>query len=423
MPTIERLTALEVLDSRGRPTVQATCQLASGATGTVSVPSGASAGKAEALQLRDGDPARYQGLGCRNAVRHVQVDIQQALAGQRLADQRALDEALIALDDTPDKARLGGNALLAVSLAFARACAADQQIPLFRYFASIIGQPIATLPLPMINLFSGGKHAGGQVSIQDIQVMPIVARTIDEVLSMTYAVFQAGAELALNDHGMRTLTADEGGLAPGFASSDMMLAGAVRAIERAGFKPGEDVVLTVDVAASHFYEDGVYRLEAQMLDGPAMVDQLVAWTKSYPIVSLEDGLDEEDWDHWRMLCNRAGRQVLILGDDFLCTNPARVQQAIEMGAANALLLKPNQIGTLSEAADAYRMAKDAGWQVVISARSGETEDNWLADLSVGWSGEYIKVGSINQSERLAKYNRLLAIEQAAGLPLSPWQKH
>lgn len=418
MPTIDHLTALEILDSRGRPTVQATCWLEDGSHGTASVPSGASTGTAEAHELRDGDPRRYGGLGCRRAVEHITTEISRALHGQSLPDQQALDRALVELDGTPNKARLGANALLAVSLAFARASAGDE--PLYRYFAALAGRPAAALPRPMINLFSGGKHAGAQVAVQDIQVLPVSARTIDEALAMTYDVFQAAAHLVQRDYGMRTLTADEGGLAPAFADSESMIKAVVQAIEEAGLRPGDDLALTVDVAASHFYQDNRYHLERTTLDSPAMIERLLAWLDRYPIVSIEDGLAEEDWPHWREFCRRAGQRHMIMGDDLLCTAPARIRRAIESGAANALLLKVNQIGTVSEAAEACALAQAAGWRVTVSARSGETEDHWLADLAVGWSADHIKVGSITQSERLAKYNRLLAIEAETGLPLAPW---
>lgn len=419
MPTIARLTALEILDSRGRPTVRATCTLASGASGTVSVPSGASTGSAEALELRDGDPARYRGLGCRTAVRHVAEDLHLALAGQPF-DQTGLDHAMITLDGTPNKARLGANAILAVSLAFARAAANEATIPLYRYFADLVGVPLATLPRLTINLFSGGKHAGGQVPIQDVLLVPVAARTIDEGLAATYAVYQAAAELTARKYGTRALTADEGGLAPPFPDAEAMLTDAVAAIEAAGFTPGNDVALAVDVASSHFHEEGRYALGGDPLDSAGMIDRLAVWRATYPIVSIEDGLAEDDWANWPTLRARLGRDTLVLGDDFLCTNPARIRRAIEVQAANALLLKVNQIGTLSEAAEARALAQEAGWHVTISARSGETEDDWLADLAVGWGGQQIKVGSITQSERLAKYNRLLTIEAETGLPVVSW---
>jgi enolase len=427
MPTIRRLTALEILDSRGRPTVQATCALASGAIATVSVPSGASTGAAEALELRDRDPQRYRGLGCRQAVAHVNGELNEALAGQEFADQVALDEAMLALDGTPNKARLGANAILAVSLAFARSVAVERGVPLYQHFADMLAgvtgdehASLATLPRPTINLFSGGKHAGGQVPIQDVLVVPAAATTMDDALATTVAVFQAAADLMQRKYQMRTLTADEGGLAPPFANATAMLDDAVEAIRAAGYTPGQEVVLAIDVASSHFYEEGCYHLDGEVLDSRGMVAKISEWLRKYPIVSVEDGLAEDDWSFWPELRTAIGGQALVLGDDLLCTNPTRIQRAIDQGAADALLLKVNQIGTLTEAAQACRLARSAGWRVTISARSGETEDNWLADLSVGWAGDQIKVGSITQSERLAKYNRLLAIEAETHLPLMNW---
>jgi enolase len=269
-----------------------------------------------------------------------------------------------------------------------------------------------------VNLFSGGKHAGGQVPIQDVLLVPVSARTIDESLAMVYEVYQAAAELTYRTYGMRALTADEGGLAPAFPSAEAMLDDAVAAIRAAGLDPGRDIALAVDVAASHFYRDGRYHLGGRPLDGPAMVDTIAGWLDRYPIVSVEDGLAEEDWETWPLLRARIAGRALVLGDDLLCTNPARIQRAIDVGAADALLLKVNQIGTLSEAAAACRLARSAGWRVTVSARSGETEDDWLADLAVGWGGDQIKVGSITQSERLAKYNRLLVIESETEWPLA-----
>ena len=350
---------------------------------------------------------------------HVAEDLHLALAGQPF-DQAGLDHAMITLDGTPNKARLGANAILAVSLAFARAAANEAAIPLYQYFADLVGAPLATLPRLTINLFSGGKHAGGQVPIQDVLLVPVAARTIDEGLAATYAVYQAAAELTAQKYGTRALTADEGGLAPPFPDAEAMLADAVAAIEAAGFTPGSDVALAVDVASSHFYEDGRYALGGDPLDSAGMIDRLAAWRTTYPIVSIEDGLAEDDWANWPALRARLGDHTLVLGDDFLCTNPARIRRAIEVQAANALLLKVNQIGTLSEAAEARALAHEAGWHVTVSARSGETEDDWLADLAVGWGGQQIKVGSITQSERLAKYNRLLAIEAETNLPVVGW---
>jgi enolase len=417
MPAIKRLSGYEILDSRGRPTVLATCELASGAHGTASVPSGASTGSAEALELRDGDPQRYRGLGCRKAVANVNGALNDSLSNRSFSAQTELDRALIDLDGTPNKSRLGANAILAVSLAFARAFAAEQSIPLYEYFASILSKSAQTLPLPTINLFSGGKHAGAQVSIQDVLVVPVAARTIDEALAMTFAVYQSAADLVHRKYGMRALTADEGGLAPAFESPEAMLETAVEAIANAGLKPGDDVALAIDVASSQFFHDGRYHLGGEPLDSTGMINHLLGWLDRYPIISIEDGLAEDDWTHWPALCAQAGKRAQIVGDDLLCTNPARIRRAIETQAANSLLLKVNQIGTLTEAAESCQLAQSEGWRVVVSARSGETEDDWLADLAVGWGGDHIKVGSITQSERLAKYNRLLILEAQTGLPI------
>lgn len=429
MPTISRLTGREILDSRGRPTIQARCVLASGAIALASVPSGASTGTAEAIELRDGDARRYRGMGCRQAAANISGEINAAFANQTFDGQAALDAALIALDATPTKRRLGANAILAVSLAFARAHAAERGLPLYAHFASIVNAALessavsvrrSALPRLTINLFSGGKHAGGQVPIQDVLLVPAAARTIDESLAVTFAVYQAAADLTRDKYGMRALTADEGGLAPPFPDAETMLEDAIAAIRAAGCEPGREVALAVDVAASHFYRDGRYHLGGTPLDSRAMIERVLAWLDRFPIVSVEDGLAEDDWEHWPVLRERVAGRALVLGDDLLCTNPARIDQAIAMGAVDALLLKVNQIGTLSEAAQAYNLARAAGWHVTISARSGETEDDWLADLAVGWAGDQIKVGSITQSERLAKYNRLLAIEEETGLPLVGW---
>lgn len=420
MSIIRRLSGLEILDSRGRPTVQATCELESGAVGTASVPSGASTGAAEARELRDGDPGRYGGFGCRMAVRNVNETLNTLLAGRAFGDQEELDRALLDADGTEDKSRLGANALLAVSLAFCRAQALERSEPLYRQMACMLGEADISgrLPRPAINLFSGGKHAGGQVPLQDVLVVPIAASTMDEALAMTYAVYQAAAAFVGEQYGMRLLTADEGGLAPPFESIQAMLDATVASIEAAGYVPGNDVALAIDVASSHFFRDGRYHLGEVSLDGSAMVRQLVDWLDRYPILSIEDGLAEEDWTHWPELRAAVGGRALVVGDDLLCTNPGRIRRAVEAGAADALLLKVNQVGTLTEAAEAYRLAREAGWQVIVSARSGETEDNWLADLAVGWQGDQIKIGSITQSERLAKYNRLLQIEAGTRMPLA-----
>ena len=420
MPVIERLAAAEILDSRGRPTVNAACTLAGGAPVWASVPSGASTGTAEALELRDGDAHRYGGLGCRKAVSQVNGEIHRTLAGREFRDQAELDRALIELDGTPDKSRLGANAILAVSIAFARACAQQRGLPLYLYFAELLGHAPDSLPRLTINLFSGGLHAGRQVAIQDVLIVPAGAATIDDSLSMAYDVYQAAAALILDRYGMRALTADEGGLSPPCESAAELIATAVDAIEAAGYRPGGDVALAVDVAASHFHVNRRYHLDDAIVDSAAMIVVLAGWVERYPIASVEDGLAEDDWDSWPALCRRLESRALVVGDDLLCTNPRRIRRAIESRACNALLLKPNQIGTLTEAAESWRLAKAAGWQVTISVRSGETEDNWAADLAVGWRGDQFKPGSITQSERLAKYNRLLAIEAETHWPVARW---
>lgn len=420
MPVIEHLQALEILDSRGRPTVWAQCTLADGTTAAASVPSGASTGSAEALELRDGDRNRYRGLGCTQAVANITGPIRDHLRGQNIADQQQLDRALLALDGTPNKSRLGANSILAVSISFARACARSHNRPLYAHLATIAGHKGQTLPRLTVNLFSGGKHAGGQVCIQDVLLVPTSAATINEGLAMVWSVYQSAAELCLRKYNTRALKADEGGLAPPFAGTEEMLRDAIESISAAGFRPGQDVALAVDVASSHFYDNGVYLFDGRPLSSRQMIDLIARWVDDYPLVSVEDALAEEDWANWPALRGAIGSKSLVLGDDFLCTNPGRIRRAIDTRSANALLLKVNQIGTLTEAAEALQLARSAGWRVTISARSGETEDDWLADLSVGWGGDQIKVGSISQSERLAKYNRLLQIESQTHWPVVSW---
>jgi enolase len=421
MPTIEHISAMEILDSRGRPTVQAALRLGAGATITASVPSGASTGAAEALELRDGDPKRYGGLGVRKAVENVNVTISDAIKGKDFAHQSELDGALIELDGTPNKSRLGANAILAVSIAFARAHAAERSVPLYQHFADMIDQPLKTLPRLTINLFSGGKHAGGQVSVQDLLIVPSAAPTISEGLATVYAIYQAAAKFTAEKYQSRPLKADEGGLAPPFNEPANMLNDAYDAIELAGFRLHENVSIALDIASTHFYRDGKYFFSRGVpMTAMELADRLSGFVARFNVVSLEDALAEDDWEHWPRLRKMMGGRTLTLGDDFLCTNPARIRRAIEADAADALLLKVNQIGTLTEAAEALKLARGAGWKVTISARSGETEDNWLADLAVGWAGDQIKVGSICQSERLAKYNRLLAIEAETNLPVVRW---
>ena len=406
------LHAIEILDSRGRPTVAATMRLADGSVATVSIPSGASTGKAEAKELRD-NLRPYRGLGCRKAVENVRDTIAKAVVGREFLNQEDLDLTLIKLDRTPDKSRLGANAILATSLAFARASAAHQGIELYQYFADLLSEGARALPRLAVNLFSGGKHAFGQVAMQDVLVVPPAGCSVAASLAMIYDIYQAAAELIARRYHARALTADEGGLAPPFQTSIEMLERAAESIDSAGYKLGHDVSLAIDVAASHFVQqDGSYRIDDRKLSPEEMIDLLERWKDQFPLVSIEDGLSEDDWDHWPILCERLGDGTLTLADDLTCTNPDRIARAVRVSAANALLLKVNQIGTVTEAKNAYLLARQAGWKVAVSARSGETEDHWLADLAIGWSGDFIKVGSITRSERLAKYNRLLMVEDA-----------
>jgi enolase len=420
MPKIKRLSGREILDSRGRPTVLATCVLEDGVNASASVPSGASTGTAEAFELRDGDAKRYRGLGCRRAAENIGGQLSDALVGRELIDQGELDRTMIALDGTATKSRIGANAILAVSVAFARACALSRGVPLYQHFADMQGTPANVLPRLTINLFSGGKHAGQQVSVQDVLIIPMSARTIDEALVSAFDVYQAAADLILKKYGMRLLTADEGGLAPPCRSAEEMLGLAVEAITLAGHSPGKDVFLGIDVASTHFYQDGKYHLDGQVLDSDGMIRTVAQWLDRYPILSVEDGLAEDDWQSWPNLRTTIDGRALTLGDDLLCTNSSRISRAIETNACDALLLKVNQIGTLTEALHANEQARAAGWAVTLSVRSGETEDNWAADLAVGWRADQFKNGSIQQSERLAKYNRLLEIEHTTRWPLAPW---
>jgi enolase len=406
------LHAVEILDSRGRPTVAATMRLADGTVSTVSIPSGASTGKAEAKELRD-HLKPYRGLGCRKAVENVRGPIAKAVVGRDFSGQEDLDLCLTGLDGTTDKSRLGANAILATSLVFARAAAACQGISLFRYFADLLPEVTPLLPRLSVNLFSGGKHAFGQVALQDVLVVPSPGLSVAASLAMVYEIYQTAAEIVARRYGTRALTADEGGLAPPFQSSIEMLELAAESVTEAGYGLGREISLAIDVAASHFVEeDGSYQIDGLRLTPAEMIDLLGGWKDRFPLVSIEDGLSEDDWDYWPILCQRLGNGTLTLADDLTCTNPDRIERAIAAGAANALLLKVNQIGTVTEAKKAYTLARQAGWKIAVSARSGETEDNWLADLAIGWAGDFIKVGSVTQSDRLAKYNRLLMIEDA-----------
>jgi enolase len=421
MPVITRVQAREILDSRGRPTVEAELVLDDGTTVAASVPSGASTGRHEAVERRDGDEARYGGRGVLGAVGAVNSEIAEALHGMEPA-QRDVDEALIALDGTPDKSRLGANATLALSLATARARAAVRGLPLWR---SLADDRPASLPMPMVNILSGGLHAGRQLEFQDFLVIPAGAERYSQALEWVVRVHVAMGEL-LAERGLSTLKADEGGYGPRLDDHRAALLLLDEAVARAGLRLGDDVLYAIDVAATHFFDaaTGSYRLssEDRTLSTEQLADYVGALANEHPIASVEDPLAEDDWTGWAAFTARLGDRLQVVGDDLFTTHPARLERGIAEGAANAVLVKMNQIGTISETLDVVARAKEAGFRTVISARSGETEDPALADLAVGTNGGQIKVGSVTQSDRLAKYNQLLRIEQQLGddAPLAPW---
>jgi enolase len=405
------LTALEVLDSRGNPTIAVTAHTEKG-SGRAIVPSGASTGVHEAVELRDGDPKRYGGKGVRKAVSNVTGEIAKRLQGFDVLDQKGLDHALIELDGTPNKGRLGANALLGTSLAAAHAAAQAKGVPLYRYLG---GRGAATLPLPMANILNGGAHADTSVDLQEFMACPVGAPTFAEAMRAVVEVYQA-LKKVLKGQGLATAVGDEGGFAPNLSSNEDALKLIVQAIQQAGYEPGRDVAIALDPAASEFYADGKYTLkgEGRSLDAAALVSLYSEWTTRYPIVSIEDGMAEDDWDGWRLLTDNIGKQVQLVGDDLFVTNVKRLKEGIERGVANSLLVKVNQIGTLTETLDAIDLASQAGYSSVISHRSGETEDTTIADLAVATGAGMIKTGAPARSERVAKYNRLLWIEAELG---------
>jgi enolase len=431
MPTLTGLKARQVLDSRGRPTVEVDALGSTGARGRAIVPSGASTGRHEALELRDKDRARYGGLGVLKAVENVTNVIGPAIAGMDLNDQAAIDAKLIELDGTPNKGRLGANAILGVSLAVAHAGAAANGEELFVYLnrvwrlrdtvahhsaASVVSP---ALPMPMVNMISGGLHAGGNLDIQDVLTIPVAAKTYSEALEMTVALYRAVGSVLAKQGFEASLVGDEGGYGPRLRDNEQAMAVVVDAIRLAGYEPGRDVAIALDVASSHFFDpaSGTYRLgtgRAQTLDMAGMIDLLAGWVDRFPIVSLEDGLAEDDWEGWIELTQRLGKSVQLIGDDLFATQIARLRAGIDRGAGNAILIKLNQVGTLTETFDAIALAQDHGFRTVVSARSGETEDATIADLAVATGAGQIKIGSVARSERLAKYNRLLRIEEELG---------
>ena len=413
MTTIQRIHARQILDSRATPTVEVTVLLQDGSTGTAAVPSGASTGAYEAIELRDGDKSRFGGKGVLEAKSNVNNRIAPALSGLPAGDQEDIDRRLIDMDGTPNKANLGANAILGVSLAVAKAAAASHGVPLYRHLNN--GQDPLLLPVPMLNILNGGRHAANSTDLQEFMVVPTGLPSFSEGLRCGTEVYQALKSL-LHDRGLSTNVGDEGGFAPSLASNREAVEVVLTAIERAGYKPGSDCHLALDAAATEFYQDGLYVLEREgvRLSSQGMVDILSDWVKAYPIISIEDGLAEDDWEGWAMLTQRLGNNVQIVGDDLYTTNPERIQRGVDSGSSNAVLIKLNQIGTLTETLQAIRMTKDAGWRAVISHRSGETEDTTIADLAVASGAGQIKTGAPARSERVAKYNRLLRIEEELG---------
>ncbi len=409
MTAITDIHAREVLDSRGNPTVEVEVHLEDGSTGRAAVPSGASTGAHEAHERRDGDPARYGGKGVLDACAAVDGEIFDALGGMEAEDQRRLDQMLIDLDGTPNKSRLGANAILGVSLAAAKAAAAAAEQPLYRYVGGIQAR---VLPMPMMNVLNGGAHADNPIDIQEFMIVPLGADSLAEAVRAGAEVFHALRALLL-EAGHSVNVGDEGGFAPALSGADEALGFVMRGIEKAGYRPGEDVALALDAAATEFWRDGRYRLEGEgrTLDAGGMAGYLEDLCGRYPVVSVEDGMAEDDWEGWKELTDRLGGRVQLVGDDLFATNPDRLARGMNEGAGNAVLVKTNQIGTLSETLDVVALAGRAGWRAVMSHRSGETEDTTIADLAVAVNCGQIKTGSLARSDRLAKYNRLLRIEE------------
>ena len=412
MTAITDIRAREILDSRGNPTVEVDVELETGTIGRAAVPSGASTGQHEAVELRDGDKARYGGKGVLQAIVAVEGEIFDALSGLEAEEQEHLDHLMIKLDGTPNKSRLGANAILGVSLAAARAAAEERGLPLYRYIGGVSAR---TLPVPQMNIVNGGAHADNAIDIQEFMIMPLSAASVAEAVRMGSEVFQA-LKKRLKEAGHNTNVGDEGGMAPNLGSADEALGFIVKAIEAAGYRPGEEIALALDAAANEFHRKGKYVLEGEgkKLDAAGMVKYYEALVRRYPIISLEDGMAEGDFAGWAELTAALGKKIQIVGDDIFVTNPARLRAGIEKGLANAILVKLNQIGTLSETLETVQIAQHAGYRVVISHRSGETEDTTIADLAVATNCGQIKTGSLTRSERLAKYNQLIRIEEELG---------
>ena len=413
MSAIIDIIGREVLDSRGNPTVEAEVFLESGVSARAAVPSGASTGIREAIELRDGDPKRYCGKGVLNAVEHVNGEIAEALLGVEASDQPYIDRTMIELDGTDNKSRLGANAILAVSMAVARAAAEEACLPLYRYFG---GMGAVQMPVPMMNVINGGAHAHNNLDLQEFMIIPLGAPSFKEALRYGAETFHALKKI-INGRGMSTAVGDEGGFAPKCESHEEAIELILEAVRAAGYEPGKDIAIGLDCASSEFFEDGMYVMKkssGKKLTAEEWAGVLEAWVEKYPIISIEDGMAEGDWEGWKMLTDKLGGRVQLVGDDLFVTNPAILKEGIEKGVANSILIKVNQIGTLSETFEAIEMAKRAGYTAVVSHRSGETEDSTIADIAVGLNAGQIKTGSMSRSDRMAKYNQLLRIEEHLG---------
>ena len=413
MSAIVDIVGREVLDSRGNPTVECDVLLESGVMGRAAVPSGASTGSREAIELRDGDKSRYLGKGVLKAVEHINTEISEAVLGLDASEQAFLDRTLIDLDGTENKSRLGANAMLAVSMAVARAAAEEAGIPLYRYFGGMAGKD---LPVPMMNVINGGAHANNNLDLQEFMIIPVGAPYFREALRYGAEVFHALKKI-IHDKGMSVAVGDEGGFAPNVDNHEAAIQLILQAIQNAGYTPGQDVVLGLDCASSEFYKDGQYVLAGEgglKLSSAQWADMLATWCEKYPIISIEDGMAEGDWDGWKLLTEKLGKKVQLVGDDLFVTNTKILKEGIEKGIGNSILIKINQIGTLTETFEAIEMAKRAGYTAVISHRSGETEDSTIADIAVGTNAGQIKTGSLSRSDRMAKYNQLLRIEEDLG---------
>ena len=415
MSKITKILAREIMDSRGFPTVEAEVTLSSGLVGRAAVPSGASTGSREAIELRDGDSSRYLGKGVLTAVANINDKIAPQLIGMDCTAQSAIDQAMIDLDGTDNKAKLGANALLAVSLAVVKAAAAEAKEPLYQTINRLAGSPKMSLPVPMMNIINGGAHADNSVDLQEFMVVPAGAKNFSEALRCGAEIFHALKQV-LRERNLNTAVGDEGGFAPDLSSNVEAIEVILESIKKAGYRAGEDVLLALDVASSEFYKDGEYQLVAEnrSLDADGFVDLLAGWAQQYPIVSIEDGMDESDWDGWSALTAKLGDRVQLVGDDLFVTNTAILKRGIDSDVANSILIKVNQIGTLTETLAAIAMAQEAGYTVVVSHRSGETEDTTIADIAVATGAGQIKTGSLSRSDRIAKYNQLLRIEEQLG---------